>query len=383
MEDRPTWKTGEAMAIPTSDPVVHAVTSTQGYLGYCVHAREFFCGLSRHLPVTCTQWQQNSPLHDDNDVLRDRELLARRYGSERVVSIGLSLGSAFYILEDAPGPRVGYTVWDTTRLPDTWAKPLTMVDRIWVPSYWARGVLGDNGVDVARVDVMPEGVDAVVFRPDGPRIENIANLPGFKFVNVGKFEERKATGEMIKAFDDEFAGEKDVWFVVSCYNPFEKGFDLRAAIRALNLRDPGRLLFIPPVPTHLDVAKLYRSCDAFLGASRAEGWGLCHMEAAACGLPLVTTNYSAPAEWAAGQAYFLDYEMTEVKTPFFIRRDGDQGEWAEPDWGQFRRVMRHLVNNPDEARWRGQEISGHVRGNYAWPVTARKGADLIREIAAG
>ena len=61
-----------------------------------------------------------------------------------------------------------------------------------------------------------EGVDAVVFRPDGPRIENIANLPGFKFVNVGKFEERKATGEMIKAFDDEFAGEKDVWFVVSC-----------------------------------------------------------------------------------------------------------------------------------------------------------------------
>jgi glycosyltransferase involved in cell wall biosynthesis len=373
-------KTGKAMTYSASDPVVHAVTSTQGYLGYCVHAREFFCGLSRHLRVSCTQWQQNSPLHDDADVFRDRALLRDRFGDEAIVSIGLSLGSAFYILKDAPGPRIGYTVWDTTRLPDTWEKPLGMVDRIWVPSKWARGVLGGNGVDTGRVDVMPEGVDAVVFRPDGPHIANIADLPGFKFINVGKFEERKATGEMIKAFDDEFAGEKDVWFIVSCYNPFDKTFDLRASVRALNLRDPERFLFIPPLPTHADIAKLYRSCDAFLGASRAEGWGLCHMEAAACGLPLVTTNYSAPAEWAAGHAYFLDYEMTGVKTPFFIRRDGDQGEWAEPDWSQFRRFMRHLVDNPDEARRRGREISDHVRANYAWPVTAAHGAEVIRRI---
>ena len=371
------------MVDPAVDPVVHAVTSTQGYLGYCVHAREFFGGLSRCLPVTCTQWQQNSPLHDDANVIRDRELLSQRFRDRPVVSIGLSLGSAFYILEDAPSPRIGYTVWDTTRLPDTWARPLDMVDRIWVPSQWARGVLGENGVAPERVDVMPEGVDAVTFRPDGPVIANIASLPGFKFINVGKFEERKATGEMIKAFDDEFAGEKDVWFIVSCYNPFDKKFDLRSAIRALNLRDPERLLFLPPVPTHGDVAKLYRSCDAFLGASRSEGWGLCHMEAAACGLPLVTTNYSAPSEWAAGHAYFLDYEMTRVQTPFFVRRDGDQGEWAEPDWGQFRRVMRDLVNNPDEAKQRGRAISDHVRRKYDWPATAKRGADMIRRIAAG
>jgi glycosyltransferase involved in cell wall biosynthesis len=371
------------MVDPALDPVVHAVTSTQGYLGYCVHAREFFCGMSRYLPVTCTQWQQNSPMHDDADVFRDRELLGARFEDRPLVSIGLSLGSAFTILKDAPRPRIGYTVWDTTRLPDKWAGPLEMVDRIWVPSRWARDVLGDNGVDPERVDVMPEGVDAVIFRPDGPVVENIASLPGFKFINVGKYEERKATGEMIKAFDDEFAGEKDVWFVVSCYNPFNRNFDLRSSIRALELRDPERLLFIPPVPLHRDVARLYRSCDAFLGASRSEGWGLCHMEAAACGLPLVTTNYSAPSEWAAGQAYFLDHEMIKVKTPFFARRDGDQGEWAEPDWSQFRRVMRHLVENPDEAKRRGRSISDHVRQNYDWAVTARYGADMVRRIANG
>jgi len=364
-----------------ADPIVHAISNTQGYLGYAVHAREFFLGMSRLLPLTCTQWMQNSRDHDDADVLRDRALLRERWPDRPIVSLGLSLGSAFYILEDAPGPRIGYTVWDTTRLPDRWARPMTMVDRIWVPSEWARGVLAENDVDPARVDVMPEGVDAVTFTPDGPVVSNIADLPGFKFINVGKFEERKATAEMIKAFDDEFAGEKDVWFVVSCFNPFDKNFDLGRDIRALNLRDPERLLFIPPLPAHGDIARLYRSCDAFLGASRAEGWGLCHMEAAACGLPLVTTRYSAPAEWAGEAAYWLDYEMTDVKTPFFTRADGDQGRWAEPDWGQFRRVMRHLVNNPDESKARGRAISDHVRTNYAWPVTAARGVEKIREVA--
>ena len=58
------------MTYSASDPVVHAVTSTQGYLGYCVHAREFFCGLSRHLRVSCTQWQQNSPFREKSSVAR-------------------------------------------------------------------------------------------------------------------------------------------------------------------------------------------------------------------------------------------------------------------------------------------------------------------------
>ena len=74
--------------------------------------------------------------------------------------------------------------------------------------------------------------------------------------------------------------------------------------------------------------------------------------------------------------------MTKIKAPLFIRRDGDQGEWAEPNWEQFRQTMRHLVDNPDEAKRRGQAISDHVRRNYDWPVTAKYGADMIRRIAA-
>jgi glycosyltransferase involved in cell wall biosynthesis len=365
------------------DPVVHAITTTQGHNGFSVHAREFFMGLSRTLPVSCTQWLRLHGDDPDPPVHRDRALLQRYFPDRPLVSISLTIASDFDILYEAPGPSIGYTVWDPDLLPDSWFEPLSRIDRIWVPSEWGRGVLGANGIDIDKVDVMPEGVDSSIFRPDGPTLSNIVSLPGFKFITVGKYEERKATGEMIKAFDDEFVGEPDVWFVISCHNSQNKSLNLRDEIRSLNLRDPSRLMFIPVLPTHMDLAKLYRSCDAFVGASRAEGWGLCHMEGSACGLPLITTNYSAPTEWAAGHAYFIDYGMTEVKTRFFRRRDRHQGSWADPDWRQFRQAMRHLVENPDEAKQRGKAISQHVRRNYDWSRTAERGAELIRRIAVG
>ena len=364
------------------EPLVHAISHWQGYLGYCVHAREFFGRLSRRVPLLGTEWQQNSPNFRDADVFRDRARIARELPRRTVVSIGLSLGSAFCILKDAPGPRVGYTVWDSTHIPYHWHAPLGMVDRVWVPSEWARGVLASSaGVDPARVDVMPEGVDTRTFRPDGPVASNIAGLDGYKFLIVGKFETRKATAEMIRAFDAEFANDK-AWLVLSVFNHFTRGFDIRRELRALDLKHPEKLIYVPPLPTHADLARLYRSCDAFLGASRAEGWGLCHIEAAACGLPLVTTRYSAPAEWAAPHAYFIDHEMTKID---FIERiycpDDYFGEWAEPDWGQFRRTMRHLFDNRDEAKARGTALAGHVRDRYSWDHAADKGAALVRKLA--
>ncbi len=69
------------MADPARGPVVHAVTNTKDYVGYNVHAREFFGGLSQYLPVTCAQWMQSSPYfgaatvqdcRSSRDVLRDR-----------------------------------------------------------------------------------------------------------------------------------------------------------------------------------------------------------------------------------------------------------------------------------------------------------------------
>ncbi|MDE0809384.1 MAG: glycosyltransferase family 4 protein [Alphaproteobacteria bacterium] len=365
-----------------ADPIVHAIATTQGHNSFSVHAREFFMGMSRCLPLMCSQWIRKFGAESQARVFQDRELVQRYFPGRPIVSISLNVASEFDILYAAPGPRIGFTVWDPNLIPESWVEPLSKIDRIWVPSQWGRRVLGANGIDTHKIDVMPEGVDSSIFHPNGPAIANIAALPGFKFITVGKYEERKATGEMIKAFDDEFAGKPNVWFVISCHNPYDKTLNLRDEIRALNLKDPSRLMFIPVLPTHRDLAKLYRSCDAFVGASRAEGWGLCHMEGAACGLPLITTNYSAPSEWAAGHAYFIDHGMTKVKTSFFYRRDGDQGSWADPDWSQFRRAMRHLVNNPEEAKQRGQAISEHVRKNYDWSVTAARGAELVRQIVA-
>ena len=43
----------------------------------------------------------------------------------------------------------------------------------------------------------------------------------------------------------------------------------------------------------IQLAELYRSCNAFVLPSRGEGYGLPYLEASLCGLPVIGTKVSA------------------------------------------------------------------------------------------
>jgi glycosyltransferase involved in cell wall biosynthesis len=48
--------------------------------------------------------------------------------------------------------------------------------------------------------------------------------------------------------------------------------------------------------TDADMAGIYSSFDVLLGTSRGEGFGLPHLEAQACGTPVILSNWTASAE---------------------------------------------------------------------------------------
>jgi glycosyltransferase involved in cell wall biosynthesis len=359
----------------TPNLLVHLHGPVGHVTGYGIHASSFAAALANLCEVTTTPWPA------DDQALAE---VTRRLEVERrhrpVASIHLMPPQFFPPRSPDAGLSIGYFVWESDVLPATWRDACGRVDRVWTASAWGRAVLEAGGVAGPRIDVVPEGFDPALFGPEGPRQATLAGDPRYKFLTIGKWEDRKYTESLVRAFDDEFRDDEDVALVLGCSNPFVAGFDLGQRIRALGLKRPQALLGMARVPDHAVIGSIYRSCDAFVAPSRAEGWGLPILEAMASSLPTITTRYSAMTEYAHdGNALLLDYRLVPIPEPLGEETADEAGHWAEPDIGQLRARMRWCVEHRDEARALGRRAAAEVAGRWTWDLAAKRAVALISQ----
>ena len=351
--------------------LIHGIGYFHGHTGYNIHTSNFFAQLKKFVSFVQTDLQRPELTRVETDK-------ALNTCNDPILNIAITYGNKLNVLAPCPGIRIGYTVWESTKLPDDWLEPMQIPDQLWTPSSFCKQVIVNHGFNSDKIRVVPEGIDPTIFHPNVTPLPGSDKIKGFKFLNVGKYEERKCTPYMIRAFDEEFKNTKDVVLILSCHNPFEKGFDIREKLGSLKLKCPEKILLINPVKEHQSVAQLYASCDAFLFPSRAEGWGLPIIEALACGLPTIVTNYSGQTEYLTKEmAYLLDYEFEDINIPFFASKDGYYGQWARPDMDQFRYYLRYIYENQEEARQKGLDAAKCVHENWTWEHAAKI---AVREI---
>jgi glycosyltransferase involved in cell wall biosynthesis len=354
-------------------PLVHLHGPVGQVTGYGVHATNFAAALAEFCEVVTTAW----PSEPATLAAVNARLAAERR-RRPVATIHLMPPDLFPAPDPAAGPSIGYFVWESDVLPAAWRDACARVDRVWTASTWGRDVLVAGGVAAARVDVVPEGVDAALFRPDGPTLPALAADARFKFLHIGKWEERKFSEGLVRAFDEEFHADPGVVLVLGSSNPFIPGFDLRRHLRGMNLRRPNGLLGLGRTPEHRVIADIHRSCDAFVAPSRAEGWGLPIIEAMASGLPTITTRHSAMTDYAHdGNALLLDCRLVPIPEPLAEEAPHEVGRWAEPDVAQLRRHMRWCVEHRAEARALGLRAAAEIAGRWTWRHAAATAAGLL------
>lgn len=284
---------------------------------------------------------------------------------------GISVGP-FEITRHVEGAwRAGLVVWETTRIPAGKVALARRLDEVWTPSAWGRQLLIDNGVDERRVRVVPEGVDTGIFCPAKrpPRAR-------FRFLFVGRWTVRKGTDDLVHAFCQEFEPGEPVELVLHGWCPFQPSFDLRARIERAAHGPHAPIVASMPLDVPNLVA-LYQSSDAFVLPTRGEGWGLPVTEAMACGLPVIATDYSAPAEIldeSIGYPVRVE-KLIDVDEPMFYPRGC--GRWAQPDLGHLRTLMRHVFENRGQAREKGLRAAEAVRRNWTWDHAAARAFALL------
>ncbi|MEN9938070.1 MAG: hypothetical protein RLZZ387_4649 [Chloroflexota bacterium] len=274
--------------------------------------------------------------------------------------------------------RIGYSMLEPTGIPEDWAAQANQMDEVWVPSTFNAQTFRDSGVK-KPIHVIPLGVDPDYFHPG-----IAARRPSDRYVFLSNFEwgERKAPEVLLRAFTEEFSDRDDVVLVLKVFNN-DPGVNVRQQIADLRLRHgsaPVVLMLNQHIALH-QMGSLYTSADCFVLPTRGEGWGMPILEAMACGLPTIATNWSA-------QADFLD---DEVAYPLRVRRlipavakcpYYEGYEWADPDVEHLRHLMRHVYEHRDEARAKGLRAARVAAERWSWARAVDKIMARLEDVGA-
>lgn len=301
------------------------------------------------------------------------------------------LPAAFFKPLASGAVRLGRTMFETDRLPADWVRACRRMDEIWVPSTFNLKTFAESGVPEDKIRVLPLGVDTERFHPQAPPLA-IPGAQGFVFLANFAWQQRKGWPILVEAFAREFRPHEDVTLVLKTLPVFHG----RRAVRAQLERFLRRIGFAPgeTAPIVLDqrvlptghLPGLYAACDAFVLPTRGEGWGFPFLEAMACGKPVIGTAWSSLLDFLhPDHAYLIEIEGLEpVRGPVELHRFYRGHRWAKPSVDHLRFLLRHVVENPEEARARGRAARRAVEQRWDVATTAARFVDaLARWVATG
>ena len=284
------------------------------------------------------------------------------------------------------GRNIQWVVFESTRIPATIQPAIQGADQVWVPSAWGHSVLTAHGIHADRIRIVPEGVDGTRFHAHGRRPRSTARP--FRFLTVGKYEQRKGIDLTIEAFAQVFANHPHAELVIkSNYftNHREKHSELQGKIADLGLNN---VTLLWGEMTEAQLADLYRACDAFVLPTCAEGWGLPLIEAAASGLPIITTMYSGHTEFlqhSRDSVLPVTYTMGPVDCPeyqsYYPDTGNNWGTWARPDTVSIANAMQTVCREYDDFFERACANSFIIRRTFTWQNSVDQAIAALGPIA--
>jgi glycosyltransferase involved in cell wall biosynthesis len=295
------------------------------------------------------------------------------------------------------GPALGYCFFESDVLNEVEIHNLCSLDKILVPSEWAKEVVSKNILNNNKhsenhwykqevfdsIFVVPAGVDNSIFYHD-PEIQNeIAASTSTKFLNIGKWEIRKGHDVLLEAFNAAFSEDDDVLLLMTNYNPFiseQENHNWARLYKNSKLGD--KIHIFPRMNSQEKVSALMQSVDCGVFPSRAEGWNLELLEMMACGKPVITTSYSGHTEFTNRENAFLiepeEFEPAYDGVFFF----GD-GQWIKFTDGNFNELVKYMQTIHSNKKSQGSliNIPGiETAAKFSWQNSARRLISILSEV---
>jgi glycosyltransferase involved in cell wall biosynthesis len=184
---------------------------------------------------------------------------------------------------------------------------------------------------------------------------------------VFDWSQRKGWPELVRGWAAAFRADDPVELIIKITRIVVPLIDVQRelvdAIRAGG-HDPGACAPITVMERDLsdrEMAAFYRDADAFVLPTRGEGWGRPIVEAMASGLPVLVTNWSAPATYLTRSNGFpIEYELVPVPADYPLEAYHGQ-QWAVAHVDHLADTLRFVAQHPEAARNIGRRAQRDVQ----------------------
>jgi glycosyltransferase involved in cell wall biosynthesis len=278
--------------------------------------------------------------------------------------------------------NIAYFAWELPEFPDAWLPSFDYYDEIWCPSAFASAALTLKSP--IPVLTMPHAISFA--RP----VESLAVLrarfalpvDAFLFLtlfDLNSYSARKNPRAVIEAFRQSGLAAPKAALVVKVQNVAGNEADFAALQQSV--RDlPGTILLTETL-SRAEIYALEAACDCFVSLHRSEGFGLALAESMFLGKPVISTDWSATAEFVT-PANGCPVRATLVTLEQNHGPYAKGSTWAEPDAAHAAEQMRRLFADRALASRLGAAARATIESRFAPAVIGARYRRRLECIAA-
>jgi glycosyltransferase involved in cell wall biosynthesis/SAM-dependent methyltransferase len=289
--------------------------------------------------------------------------------------------NAEHLLRFADGKRreildgrysLGVWFWETSEFPDHLLPAFDLVDEVWAASDFVANTMRLETWKPVRTFPLP-----VEVRRDHRLSRTDLGLPPDRFIFLFSFDFLSTTARknplgLVHAFRHAFEPGSGPILLLKSINAKRCPQDLSELEKAAAGHPDIQLSDSYVTQEHMQA--LTAACDCYVSLHRSEGFGLGLAEAMAYGKPAIATGYSGNLEFMhESNSYLVSYQPAPVPPGAGPYPEG--ATWADPDVEDAARLMREVVEDPDQARERAERGRATIEQEFS----VERAAAFLRE----
>lgn len=237
----------------------------------------------------------------------------------------------YYVFNRPDQYSIGYTPWESTKLPVGWKETFDRCDEVWTTSELIAQWYEDEGVK-KPVRVYEHGIHDVW---KNVKVRTVGSK--FRFLHIGEPAPRKGGTMAVEAFIELFGNNEDYQLTVKVHESHSLRPTDKSG-RPINLNNYKNISLISREMEEEELVQLMHMNHVLLYPSWGEGFGFIPLQAMATAMPVISV-----AEWAPYKNFIplqIESELTDSPWPIM-----HPGKMFKPSKESLKELMLESVNN--------------------------------------